>query len=339
MGDSTLVYMCVFHNPFYLNLLKLLMASIRFNVANIEKYTFLVLTASDFKDEVDSISALVGIPIRVHVLDIHSFFHSSAAKCRIFEYPAIDEFSHILYIDTDILIQKDLSGIFANIPSDDKLYAVEDGILSHPGNGGWYFTPETCASPETTPAVNAGVLAFCNTPHIRSVFEECCEFMFSTEKKGGEMPCCLEQPFINFVFYKRGSLDSQYMKKYVNCRPLHDASEHIVHFCAPIGDGFGKFVRMCKHFTDNAPRVLEPVHLDIKGKEFEWVVGSGVHIQFEESNVLTTPWGKGTYELCQDKSVLAVFAGHKHQLRFDDSSETFLSIRHGDCDIVRGGRR
>jgi len=340
MGEDVLVYMVVFHNRFYLNLLRLMMATVRLNVSNLEKYTFLVMTSADFKSEVDAISALVGIPIRVHVLDIHSFFHSAAAKCRIYEYPAIDEFSKVIYLDTDILIEKDIGDILADLPAEDKVYAIEDGVLSHPGNGGWYFTPETCASPEDTPAVNTGVLAFRNTPHIRSVFEECCEFMFSEEKKGGDMPCCLEQPFINFIFYKRGSLDSQYMKRFVSLGEpsASEHSKHIVHFFSPIGDGHGKFKRMCAFVTEKLSdkRALGD-NTDVNGKSFEWVNGSGKYVTFCENGKLETPWGGGTYEMCED-GLFACFGGFRHYWRFLDSS-SYLTIRIGDCNIVSGSQK
>ena len=343
MGEDVLVYMCVSHNRFYLNLLRLLMATVRLNVSNLEKYTFLVMTSADFKDEVDAISALVGIPIRVHVLDVHSFFHSAAAKCRIYEYPAIDEFSQVLYLDTDILIEKDFGEIFADLPPEDKVYAIEDGILSHPGNGGWYFTPEICASPETTPAVNTGVLAFRNTPHIRNVFEECCDFMFSEEKKGEDMPCCLEQPFINFIFYKRGSLDSQYMKRFVSLGETSTCDRHIVHFFSPIGDGHGKFKRMCAHLSEELcdKRALGSSSTYVNGRTFEWVNGSGKYVTFRDDGKLETPWGAGTYEICSSNALFACFGGYRHYWWFLDSpsSSSYLTIRIGDCNVVSGSEK
>ena len=349
MGDSTLVYMCVFYNRFYLKLLKLLMSSVRLNVPHLERYTFLVLTSADFKDEVDSISALVGIPIRVHILDIHSFFHSAAAKCRIYEYPSVDDFSQILYIDTDILVLKDLADIFAGIPADsEKIYGIEDGILSHPGNGGWYFTPEICASPSNTPAVNTGVLAFRNTPHIRSVFEECCDFMFSTEKKGGDMPCCLEQPFINFIFYKRGSIDSQLMKRFVSLGEPKGEPLCMVHFLAPIGDGQGKFKRMCAYMSDrlaNSGPISGNRDLILKNKSFEWVHESGKFVTFREGGKVETPWGGGDYAWCDSRNGLETaglfvnFGGCRHYWQFFGDSKFYITARIGDCNIVSGSQR
>jgi hypothetical protein len=98
---------------------------------------------------------------------------------------------------------------------------------------------------------------------------------------------------------------------------------------------------MRKHFTECASAPAAPTAadggFDITNKEFEWVVGSGFFIRFEKSNRLTTPWREGTYTWCEDKTVLATFGGFKHQVYFyGESYDTFLSVRHGDCDIVRG---
>ena len=348
MGEDakTLVYMCVSHNRFYLNLLRLLMATVRLNVSNLDKYTFLVMTSADFKDEVDAISALVGIPIRVHVFDIQSVFHSAAAKCRIYEYPAIDEFSQVLYLDTDILIEKDFGDIFTDLPTEDKVYGIEDGILSHPGNGGWYFTPDICQTPETTPAINTGVLAFRNTPTMRSVFEECCDFMFSEEKKGGDMPCCLEQPFINFVFYKRGCLDSQYIKRFVTLGEPRtgDPVNHIIHFFARIGDGKGKFKRMCTYLSEKYEKslVIKRITSPINDKSFEWVRGSEKYITFHDNETVVTPWGRGEYSWRYaggDAVALMVkFGGFSHYWQFLDSS-SYITVRIGDCNVVSGTQK
>jgi hypothetical protein len=51
---------------------------------------------------------------------------------------------------------------------------------------------------------------------------------------------------------------------------------------------------------------------------------------------LITTWGQGTYNWHDAFTVSASFGGFRHFLRFFKNYTSFMSIRYGDCEIVRG---
>lgn len=359
---NLLVYMCVFYNRFYLQMMKLLLTTIRINT-DYTKYSFLVMTTEDFRDDVVAVGNSVGVRLQIHIIDpptvfleseskrnlfgIPNFepyaFHSSASKCRIFEVPGVEIYSHILYLDTDILIRKDFKDMLTFLPASDSLYAIEDGRLDHPGNGGTFFTPETCRNPHETPAINAGVFLFRNTPKIREIMTDCVKFMNDRIEREEKMPCCLEQPFVNFFFYKNDSLDSQFMKHYISLgesgamSPLKNIS--IIHFFAPIGDGYGKFKRMNAFVSTMVEDVENKRNItqseSISGKVFEWT-DSNYHISFQDDGTLKTTWFYGRYYWIEKRTMIADFGNVRHLIHFDCDFNTFVSLRKTDGEIVCG---
>jgi hemolysin-activating ACP:hemolysin acyltransferase len=346
-------------------MLKLLLATIRINT-DYTKYSFLVMTTDDFRDEIVAVGKSVGIDLQIHIIEPPTMFlesqrkrelfsepsfepyafHSSASKCRIFEVPGIEAYTHILYLDTDILIKDDFKNMLTSLPADDKLYAVEDGRLGHPSSGGTFITPDICSNPWGTPAINAGVFFFRNTPKIRRVMTDCLQFMNDRIQREEPMPRCLEQPFVNFFFYKNDCMDSQFMKHYISLGESGAMSPSksisIIHFFAPIGDGQGKFKRM-KGFISTMTEVVENQFKNVQneraiGKVFEWT-SSDYHITFQNDGSLTSTWHSGRYHWINQDTIIADFGNARHLIRFDSEYNTFLSLRKSDGDIVCGRRQ
>ena len=322
--------MCVFFNHQYIQLLEILLTSIKL-YSKIENLTFLVITQDNFVEDITSVSNKIGIPLKIYTIEAHDMFQAAASKCRIFEYPEINKYSHILYIDTDIIIKKDLTTLITYIP-DEKLYGLEHGVLSHPGNGGTLFTEHM----GNTPAINTGVLLFKNTSKIRQTMNDCTIFMTNLKKSGQEMPMCLEQSFINYFFYKEKLLDTKYLQNYVilcgiEFDPQISNNYMIYHFFAPIGDSNNKLERMKNYLL-----FLQKIAFNntfLKNPTYTW--GNG-YIHIKSDNTLRTTWGIGSYYWNESNMIVATFGGFKHNIYFENSFTTFLSVRNDDYDIVRG---
>ena len=329
-----LVYLCVFFNRQYITLLKLLLTSVKL-YSKFENLTFLVLTQEKFREEIQSVSSQIGIPLKIHTHEVKDMFDAAASKCRIFEYPEINNYTHILYLDTDIIIKDDLTKLVENI-QEEKLYGMEEGVLSHPGNGGWFFSETQQAEISKAAAINTGVLLFKNTKKIRQVMTDCNTFMTNRNNSGEPMPCCLEQPFINYYFYKEHILDTKYLQKYVilcgqTFNEKADTNYMIYHFYAPIGDSNSKLIRMRSYLSFSQKK---PVNNTFAANPiFTWNDGC---VQFNSDNTMITTWGEGTYNWQDTNLVSAIFGNYTHNIYFENSFTSFLSVRNEDCDIVRG---
>ena len=337
-----LVYMCVFHNKVYVELLRLLLFSIQRSMC-LESIDILVFTDRNIEPLVQGLSTLLGLPLKTHLLDgIASASASSAAKMRIFEYPQIYLYDRILYLDTDIIVQHDLAPLFTE-PLEDRLYATEEGTIGESFHGSWFFNAEQAA--KRTPAFNAGAFLFQNTPAMKRIMTETRQFMDLCISRKDRMPPCYEQPYMNYYFIKEDRQNTSFMKQYLELDhptrppPKPRAAMPLIHYiCDETHQAKPKRQRMeidlSKRLFDSHPATeSRPSQLPaILGTTYRWDKGS---LTFQEGGRLSTSWAQGTYRWLNLTSLLASWSGLDHRLFFEAGTTEFVSIRKGDCEMKR----
>jgi lipopolysaccharide biosynthesis glycosyltransferase len=184
------------------------------------------------------------LPLLYHILDIHTIFEAGCARLHIFEYEHIQRYHKILYLDTDILIHSNINVLFAEHIAEDKLYALEEGVLDNGNWGGPFFDFSIYERDRT--AFTSGILYFKNHPIIQGLFRDILnhiqEYIYRDKN---EVPGCLDQPFIVYQAVIQNKYDNQMMKKYAENNPEHvDAQKIIYHFCGGVGIFSNKYKKM-----------------------------------------------------------------------------------------------
>lgn len=322
--------MCVFHNKKYIRLLELLLLSLhRFS----SPVDLLVLTSDDFVDDLQAMFSRTEVTCRLHCIPCSGIFDAACARLHIFDWPEIDQYEKILYLDTDIVIRRDVSPIFS-FPID-KLYGIASGTLVSKNFGGQFFDFSRIEA--STRGMNSGTLLFPPSPAIKDLFQRILKH--TTEFKGNP-PYALDQPFINYHAFMAGLVDTVALVPYVSLyedmlevRNTETAS--ICHFSYPIGNFEHKYTRMSKFFKELliAPSSNNSLPPYI-GKKFTW--GNG-YIHFL-NDVVNTSWGNGTFSNIDTRRVSVTWNNHQHILKFNDNASEFTSIRVAplDFDYVRG---
>jgi len=298
-----------------------------------DTFDILILTAPEFRKKAEELDKI--LPLKIHCLPLTTIFQAACARLRVFEYDTIDQYDKILYLDTDIIIKKDLAPLF-QLNLEDKLYGLESGTIYSPSFGCQFFD-FTTIDPGTT-GINSGTLLFKNCSTIRDLFKR---IQTHTEEFMGPPPYCMDQPFINYHAIKDGLHNNQMLKPLVSLYEGHDNSDNyetsaICHFSYPIGNSVHKYARMAAFFK----RILEEKSEDnmvvIDGTTFAW--GSYGTIRFGAMNHLETIWGHGTYEVLGENRVRATWNNHAHILTFTTDLSEFTSARSHplDFDIVVG---
>jgi hypothetical protein len=126
-----LIYICVFHQQSYINLLDLLIKSISVK-GNINKETtdILIITSPTFQPLIQKKIESIDLPIHYYILDLHTLFDAGCSRLNIFKYDNIHKYNTILYLDTDILLNSDINVLFNHEISSEKIYALEEGYRS-----------------------------------------------------------------------------------------------------------------------------------------------------------------------------------------------------------------
>ena len=205
---KNLVYLCLFLNENYIRFLELFFGSIvLFSKESLQTTDFLVITQEEFLAPIQAIGKRLGISIRFWIQEKPiSIFISTIARYEIFRWPEIGNYSKVLYLDTDILINGELNTVFNLLEQPDKLYTFREGPISHIYWGGdeiFDFEGDDKEINKDTIGFCSGVLLFQANPQIASLFEMGKAYMLKKLQVPGSMiPMCYDQPYMNYVCAK-----------------------------------------------------------------------------------------------------------------------------------------
>ena len=232
-----LIYMCVFYQESYIRLLKLLMTSIS-EKGYINKHTtdILIITSAAFQPIIQETLGGIDLPIRYHILNLHTMMEASCCKLNIFQYNEIDKYQKILYLDVDVLVNSNINVLFDTEIHPEKLHALEEGTI-----GDWHWGKEFFDFTNTQfnaaiTGFSAGVFYFMNNESIKTLFQATNEHIAKYLSAGGKIPTCLDQPFLVYNSVVQDKCDNQFMKNYLENNPSTVSNEKIIyHF--PGGPG------------------------------------------------------------------------------------------------------
>lgn len=341
---KNLVYAAVFNDAKYFELLRILLSTTKF-FSKTDAFDILVLTDQSLAPRVRSLARQLQLPLYVWITAPKGLQDALCARFTIFDYPDISGYDRLLYLDTDIVIQGDLTPLFDQ-EIEDKIYGLPEGTIEHEYHGGWFFDFATIN--KDTAGMNSGILLFKNTETVRSIFAAVNAHSKQRSAAGEPMPITGDQPFLNYHAIRGGHQDTQLLTKYalIYCMdppppPSAPTTVAICHFVWPLGDVQHKQTRMInhvKHVFGNYAAVTEAgpvIDNPLLGKRFRWATDG--EIVFESTRLRTT-WANGEYKWLDAHTVEASWAGYEHVLRFNDRYTGFISIRKSDFDSVLGIR-
>jgi lipopolysaccharide biosynthesis glycosyltransferase len=194
----------------------------------------LIMTDPEFVPWVEEMAASIGLKVLIMTLEsIVNIFFSAAARLYIFNYPRINEYDRILYLDTDIIVSDDINRMLT-LPIDNKLYALQEGTIENEWWGGPRFFDFTQVD-KTTTAFSTCTLLFNNCPEVRLLFAKIHVCMLEKLQQGENYPITLEQPFVIYVAVMEKMYDNQLFHGYITNHPEAYTGHVISHF--PIGPG------------------------------------------------------------------------------------------------------
>ena len=205
---KNLVYLCLFLNENYIRFLELFFGSIAlFSKNSLETTDFLVITQQEFVPQIQAIGEAFGISIRFWIQEKPiSIFISTVLRYEIFRWSDIANYSKVLYLDTDILINGELNIVFNLLENPEKLYTFREGPISHEywgGNEIFDFDGADKEINKDTIGFCSGVMLFQANTRIASLFEMGKDYMLKKlQVPGSKIPMCYDQPYMNYICAK-----------------------------------------------------------------------------------------------------------------------------------------
>jgi len=250
---KNLIYMTTFLQKEYGDMAILLLDSIikYYNNDSFELYIFVDnITKNIIKNHLEnknnSNTAKINFQVKLIQCNINNVVIASAFRMFIFDYIKINDFNKILYLDTDVLINKSLDSIFA-IEIDNKLHASMEG-----GNKIYhcmYHTDEEFEKYKDNDCFSAGILLFDTT--LKEYIENVKNFFINGINTGIKIGCCIDQPFFNLIAHRMNCINNKIISKYLRCNPLDITEQIISHFAGNVGHHESKLSKMNAFILQN----------------------------------------------------------------------------------------
>ena len=208
------IFLCVFHQEKYVDMLFLLLESLYiYGGVGVKDDTILIYTSTAFQKRIQA-SHLYRPDLMV--FQINDTYHDvdSACKARLdwFQWgrDLTETYDKVLYLDTDILIQGDVQSVF-DVCQDPLLYALEEGQIDWEFQnvdfwGKTLFSQEELDSYPDKTAFSSGILLFRPCTEIQTLFEAIRRDMSQRTH------CFIDQGFIVYNAFKSHLYNNKAMK-------------------------------------------------------------------------------------------------------------------------------
>lgn len=258
MYMTYLVYICIFHEKKYTLLLDVLFDSLSLYCKNDSSFDILIYTSSKFRDVIITLSSISKLTkhkkIIFHLNDhIKSKEDACCSRLDVFDFPQIKNYTRVLYLDTDVIVQKKLRPLF-NLVNKEKLYALKEceNILEFDSEyfGKSLFGNEIYNYGDKS-GFNSGVLLFSNCQAIKNLFS----IIKVDIKKRKSLMFFYDQPFIIYNTKKLNLSDNITLINHVafshKLPRYYFTSPTIIHFSGGVDANNNKVTAMRQFLATN----------------------------------------------------------------------------------------
>jgi hypothetical protein len=319
------IFICVFTNPKFLELLNILLESI-YTYGN---YTqdILIYTTTVFAGSIQ-LSTFMRPNIRFEICNTYDTIEKACfARLDLFSLASVSQYSRILYLDSDIVVKAPLSRVF-DCATEDILYAVEEGVVGWSDHWGQTLFTETEHNLLDSKGFNSGVLLFNNCDAIRTLFEE-----INADRIARPMKLnCPDQAYIVYHAVRRGVYDTQRLKTVSVNNDMNEYSNKVIHHF-PGGPGTTQhklpkmklFLQALKRKAPSEKTLYKESSAPntITGKSFSW---ENTQIIFTDMNTVAISNGAtGKYASLDLHSVVLRLNDYTYRISFNNDYTEFIT--------------
>jgi hypothetical protein len=325
-----LVFFGTFLNEKYLSLLNLALQSLTV-FSDLSQVQVCVLTSPSLVGKVQEIGKNANVSLQIECRPYTTVFEAACARFDWETIVGVDSYEKILYLDTDMLVLKDISKVFESVDPGTGIAAVEEGEMGMPNMGGDLFRKEEGSWDIKMPGMNSGILLFRPCAEVREVFKDARE---AASASAASPPACMDQPFLSWATIRKDRFVRGSLKGIAGLfeKGWPDDFEDLTlcHFSFPIGNADHKMKRM-KEFLNFMLIDEKDGGTDEEWEQTEWGWRVEVcKIVFHKGRKLSTPWGSGTWKPVGPGMVQATWKGFTHFCKKMHGG--LRSLRIGDFD-------
>lgn len=246
------IFLCVFNDEKYLNLLYLFLESLYISTSNLEfsNFDIIIYTSTDFMNHIKN-SNLFTEYIYFELNDTYNdIYKASSARLDIFNLDLISNYNKILYLDIDTIIKGNINKIFDVLRTDDVLYTVQDGSIDSDTNywGKSIFGDEVYNYSDKS-AFTTSILLFNNSEKIKQLFNNInIQYKIANTKPNAKV---FDQGYIIYNAFKMQIYNNKLLNLYVVNNNFNIYNNFIVYqYSSLVGIYYSKYENMNKFFNN-----------------------------------------------------------------------------------------
>ena len=253
-----LVYSCVFFNEKYIILIEKLLSSFYKHNKN-NNICYLIITTSKFEEKIRNICKNIGLSFDIWTRDIcnsdksiDNIYEATYSRYAIYQYPNINNYNKILYLDTDILVINNLNPLF-DLELSNLLYTLyEDSYNTRLVHCALFDEKEFTIAKKNKDTFTTAIILFINNTIMLDIIKNIYQSIEHHHKiSNGPLPC-YDQPIVNKLAYSNKIVNNKLLNNYcINIAPtdgvnkLSEMSKYLIcHFATDVGDANSKIKRM-----------------------------------------------------------------------------------------------
>ena len=303
---KTIIYSCVFFNETYINLINLLLKSYKLFGNSSDDVDYLIICNPNFQKKIQAIFDNLNISGKIWCIDLKNKFEAGYSRLKIFDYPNINLYNKILYLDCDILVTNSINNIL-DFQLENKLYCLQEGNTNHQFWGSQFFDKNPNCS-----AFTSGILLFNNNIIIKDLFSQILLHIHNHITSMLPIPDCLDQPFIVYHAVKNNLYNNQKLINIVINNPNNFNNETISHFPGGPCHYESKIVKMTNYMRD--------IMFNLNNKE--------VIPEIMPHNFINTILSNGATMVSKERLINL----YKQCNKFNHTNYSFV-----ECGVARGG--
>lgn len=247
-----LVYSCVFVNENYINLIENLLKS--YNTFNYNSNNcYLIITSNNFEEKIKKVIQEINLKnYYIWTIDILNIYEATYSRYYIYNFPKINQFNKILYLDCDIIILGNIDIIF-NLNIDDKFYTLYEEAHRYAHLS--MLSDKEFNDFDKTNTFTTAIILFNNNEKMLYYLKKTYEYIKNFHKIYKDPLKAYDQPIVNKLFFDNNCFNNKLLNNYCfNISPtssqddqnmLESLSKYlIIHFATDVGDYNSKIQRI-----------------------------------------------------------------------------------------------
>lgn len=175
------------------------------------QHDIVVFTSENTQEHLRNMLSSLELKEKLHIIPVDPASDTldwTLARYRI-QHPKLQQAQPLLYLDTDMICNAPIDGLFINFIDSNMIHACKEGVIGegHPDSGGYWYgwrlmQEDNVPFNRSSRGFSSGALFFSNVKTMHPFFDMIIKSAYGFMKKQGYRDEFYDQRFANYILFK-----------------------------------------------------------------------------------------------------------------------------------------